>query len=347
MILPQTYFGTLLLLILGTLCLGSWANLYKMAGKWRYELFYFDFAIGLGLTAVIAGFTVGSLGFDGFRLTDDLVHAGQRQWMWALAAGLIFNLGNMLLMAAVSVAGMAVAFPIGMGLALVITLVAGSTNPAVSGRYLLLGAVLVLAAVVADAAAYIAVIKARRAALPAPAGKKRARGPSPLKGLVLSAGAGVVISATYPLLAHAGVPEVGLGPFSLAFLFAFSAVVSTFVYNIFLMNLPVDGDPVELLDYFKARPKLHLFGFAAGVIWCVGTLANWVSGAVDQSAQVSRAASLAFSQGSVLVALLWGVALWKDLRGSAKAQGLAVLVAVLFACGLGLVAIGLTSQPRP
>src|SRR5215472_17070660 len=117
MILPQTYDVVLVLILI---CLGSWASMFKLAGKWRFELFYFDFAVGLALAAVIFAFTVGNLGFDGFNFLDDLQHAGKRQWLFGLLAGVIFNFANMLLMAAVSVSGLAVAFPMGMGMALLL-----------------------------------------------------------------------------------------------------------------------------------------------------------------------------------------------------------------------------------
>ena len=103
MILPQSYPAVLFLMVLSMLCLGSWASLFKFAGKWRFELFYLDFAVGLLFALVIYAFTFGNIGFDGFNFLDDLQHAGKRQWMYVFVAGLIFNLGNMLLMAAVSV----------------------------------------------------------------------------------------------------------------------------------------------------------------------------------------------------------------------------------------------------
>src|ERR1035441_6828628 len=120
MILPQSYPAVLFLMVLSLLCLGSWASLFKFAGKWRFELFYLDFAIGLLLASVIFAFTLGNIGYDGFNFLDDLQHAGKRQWMYIFIAGLIFNFGNMLLMAAVSVAGLSVAFPMGMGGALLL-----------------------------------------------------------------------------------------------------------------------------------------------------------------------------------------------------------------------------------
>src|ERR1035438_129719 len=137
MILPQSYQAVLFLTVLSLLCLGSWASAFKFAGKWRFELFYLDFAIGLLLAAVIFAFTLGNIGYDGFNFLDDLQQAGKRQWMWVFVAGLIFNFGNMLLMAAVSVCGLAVAFPMGMGVALLLGTVLGlASRPA--GDFLLL-----------------------------------------------------------------------------------------------------------------------------------------------------------------------------------------------------------------
>src|ERR1039457_2881109 len=120
MILPQSYQAVLFCMVLSLLCLGSWASAFKFAGKWRFELFYLDFALGLLLASVVWAFTFGNAGFDGFTFIDDLQHAGKHQWMYVFLSGMIFNLGNMLLIAAVSVAGLAVAFPMGMGMALLV-----------------------------------------------------------------------------------------------------------------------------------------------------------------------------------------------------------------------------------
>src|SRR6266404_8083287 len=120
MTLPQTYIATLVLTILSMLCWGSWANTFKMAGNWRFELFYFDYSIGVLLAAVFAAFTFGTLGSDGFQFMDDLMQTGKRNILFGFLGGVVFNLANMLLVAAISVAGLAVAFPVGIGMALVI-----------------------------------------------------------------------------------------------------------------------------------------------------------------------------------------------------------------------------------
>src|ERR1700694_2771276 len=152
MILPATYNGALLLIILSMICWGSWANTFKMAGKWRFELFYYDFAIGVMVASLISAHTLRNLGFDGFRFMDDLMHAGKRQWFDGFLGGIIFNLANMLLVAAISVAGMSVAFPIGIGLALVIGVIWNyHLNPQGNTTLLFGGAALVVVAIVLDA----------------------------------------------------------------------------------------------------------------------------------------------------------------------------------------------------
>src|ERR1035437_4349752 len=155
MILPQNYQAVLFLMVLSLLCLGSWASAFKFAGNWRFELFYLDFAIGLLLASVIFAFTLGNIGYDGFNFLDDLQHAGKRQWMYIFIAGLIFNLGNMLLMAAVSVAGLSVAFPMGMGVALLLGSGLGiGGGPAGNATLLGLGCVLILTSIVVNAGSY-------------------------------------------------------------------------------------------------------------------------------------------------------------------------------------------------
>ncbi|MEO7142964.1 MAG: multidrug DMT transporter permease, partial [Bryobacteraceae bacterium] len=156
MLLPTTYAISLLLMIVSMLCWGSWANTFKMAGtKWRFELFYFDYAFGVLIAAIFYALTVGSMGYDGFSFLDDLTHAGKTQDAFAFAAGIIFNLANMLLVAAISLAGLAVAFPIGIGVALVIGVgwnyaLKPQGNPAL----LFSGAAIIVAAIVVDALAY-------------------------------------------------------------------------------------------------------------------------------------------------------------------------------------------------
>src|ERR1019366_4863200 len=155
MILPQTHAAVLFLMILSLFCWGSWANTYKLAGKWRYELYYFDFAAGGAVAAFLYAFTVGNLGYDGFSFLDDLMHAGKRQWLYGFMAGVILNLANMILMSAISVAGMATAFPVGIGVATIVgTTLAYAAGRTGSPALLFAGCALIAVAVVAAALAY-------------------------------------------------------------------------------------------------------------------------------------------------------------------------------------------------
>jgi glucose uptake protein len=155
MLLPQTYAAAMILMVLSMLCLGVWVSALRLAGRWRFEVFYFDFAFGLLIAAVIYAFTMGNLGYDGFNFLDDLQHAGKRQWLFCFAAGMIFNFANILLVAAVSVAGMAAAFPMAMGTALILGTALGfATTRAANTMMLLLGCAMLFTAVVANAIAY-------------------------------------------------------------------------------------------------------------------------------------------------------------------------------------------------
>src|SRR5471032_2201574 len=186
MILPQTYTATMILMVLSMLCMAVWVSAWRLDGNWRFEVFYFDFAFGLLIASIIYAFTVGDLGYDGFTFLDDLQHAGKRQWVFCLAAGMIFNLANMLLVAAVSVGGMVAAFPMTMGTALILgTAVGFASTRAANAMMLLLGCAMLLTAVVVNAMAY-RLLAVQRHEVQARAGKaKSTLRPTSFKGIVL------------------------------------------------------------------------------------------------------------------------------------------------------------------
>ena len=342
MFLPHTHGGALFLAILSLVCLGSWPNLYKLAGKWRFELFYFDFAIGLMLTATIAALTLGSLGFDGFGLGDDLANAGKRQWMFAFLAGTVFNLGNMLLVAAMSVAGMAVAFVAGTGMMLLVAMLTGLLQGSrVDTTSVWFACGFFLAAIVAAALAYGALARARRAALPRdPKTGRKARGPGAVKGIVLALTGGAITLGMYPLVAFATPPEIGLGPYGMLMLFGFGVLISTVVCNIFFMNLPVAGEPLEIFDYLKGRPTIHLFGLAAGLVWYAGMLSNRLVGTVPPKQQLAAPLALGLPNSGLLLAALWGTLAWREFRGAgALGKTMAALMLVLAAGGLWMMSM--------
>ena len=213
------------------------------------------------LASVVFAFTVGNLGFDGFNFLDDLQHAGKRQWMYVFMAGLIFNLGNMLLMAAVSVAGLAVAFPMGMGMALLLGTVVGiASRPAGNSLLLGMGCLLILTSIIVNAISYRIMGVAKHEELARAGRAKSTRRPNPVKGIILAIAAGILIGGFVPLLDKARQGDLGLGPYAAGFIFAFGVFFSTFVYKIFFMNLPVEGEPVEFGEYFNGRLRQHLAG---------------------------------------------------------------------------------------
>ncbi|MBM3746678.1 MAG: hypothetical protein FJW34_12860 [Acidobacteria bacterium] len=341
MVLPDTYLTTLLILILSMICWGSWANTQKLTGKWRFELFYFDYSFGVLLAATVAAFTFGTLGFDGFLFTDDLMRAARRSIAYGFGAGVIFNLANMLLVAAISVAGLAVAFPIGIGLALVIGVVLNYLiNPQGNPTLLFSGVSLVLAAILVDALAY------RRHAVAKATEEVRAGRTQSLlprvgwKGIILSLISGLLMGSFYPLVELGKAGDAGLGPYAIAFVFALGVFFSTWGFNLFFMNLPVQGQPIELLDYFKGNLKLHALGVVGGVVWATGTISNFVAASAPPHIQAGPAISYALGQGATLISALWGLLVWKEFSGAnVMVKLLLTLMLLLFTLGLGLVSI--------
>ncbi len=348
MILPHTYLVTLLILFFSMLCWGSWANTQKMSGKWRFELFYFDYAFGVLLVAIVCALTFGTLGFDGFSFIDDLMNGGKRYAAMGFGAGMIFNLANMLLVAAIAVAGLAVAFPVGIGLALIIGVIWNYViRPQGNPILLFAGCALVVGAIIVDALAYKG-MELIRAEVYAKSGKaKSTRKKVSLKGVFLSLASGVLMGSFYPLVVMAKssewggtAGENGLGPYAIGFVFALGIFFSTFVFNLFFMNLPVQGEPLEFPDYFKGLPKQHLLGLVGGMIWCAGTIANFVASSAPEAVQVGPAISLALGQGAAMVSALWGLAVWKEFRGAdARIKSLIVIMFVLFIAGLAMISV--------
>lgn len=338
MILPETYLSALLLIILSMLCWGSWANTFKLTGKWRFELFYYDYSVGVLLAAIVAAYTFGSMGSE-MSFSDNMLIAAKRSMAYAVAGGMVFNLANMLLVAAISVAGLAVAFPVGIGLALVIGVVWNYfLNPQGNPTLLAAGVALVMCAIVVDALAYAAHAKPA-----APAGRGRRKSSTSSKGILLSLISGVLMGSFYPLVEMSkggGVDAAGLGPYAVAFLFALGVFFSTFIYNLYFLNLPVEGQPLSMFAYFKGTLPQHALGIFGGIVWCTGAITNFVAASAPNKVQVGPAVSYAIGQGATMVSALWGVLVWKEFAGAgSKVRILLTLMFVLFLAGLMLVAI--------
>jgi glucose uptake protein len=351
MILPTTYGVTLLLTLLSMICWGSWANTQKLTGRWRFELFYYDYALGVLLATIIAAFTFGTMGSE-MSFADNFAIAGKTKFLYGFGAGVVFNLANMLLVAAIAVAGLSVAFPIGIGIALVVGSISNYIiNPQGNPALLFGGVGLVLVAIVLDALAYREHAKTRKAAaeaaMPAPEPRhgrrpvysKRAA-PTSTKGIVLSIISGVLMGSFYPLVELGKQGENGLGPYSIGLIFAIGVFFSTFIFNIYFLNLPVIGDPIGMFQYFTGTAKQHILGVVGGLIWCAGMLTNYVAASAPKEVQVGPAVSYAIGQGATMVSALWGVFVWKEFAGaSAHAKRLLALMFVFFLIGLTMVSI--------
>jgi glucose uptake protein len=313
------------------LCWGSWANTFKLAGKWRFELFYYDYSLGVLIAAAIYALTFGNLGHDGLAFSDDLMHSGSRQIFFGALGGVVFNLANMLLVAAISVAGLAVAFPVGIGLALVIGVIWNyALKPQGNPVLLFTGAAIVVGAIILDALAYRAL----------EAGKAQAARKVTGKGIVLSLVSGVLMGSFFPLVEIGKAGERALGPYAIGFVFAVGVFLSTFVFNLFFRNMPVEGPPVAMSAYFKGTGRQHLLGIVGGMIWATGTIANFAAASSPESVQVGPAISYAIGQGATMVSALWGLLVWNEFAGAGpRVRLLVVIMLILFVCGLGLVSV--------
>ena len=308
-------------------CWGSWANTQKLARKgWRFELFYWDYTIGVLLLTLILGLTLGSSGTAGRPFLEDLRQASQSSIFSALLGGAIFNAANILLVAAIDIAGMAVAFPVGIGLALVLGVVVNYVADPIGNATLLFGGVaLVVLAILLDATAYRKI----------PGG---AAGVS-TKGLVLSVSCGLLMGFFYRFVAASMYPDFTqpapgkVGPYAAVFVFAVGIFLSNFVLNTLVMKKPFVGAPVAFSDYFRGDFRTHLTGILGGMIWGVGMSFNIIA-----SGRAGFAISYGLGQGATMVAALWGVFIWKEFR--AAPAGTSKLIGAMFLCFLaGIVLI--------
>ena len=311
-------------MLFSMLCWGSWANTQKIDKRWRFELFYWDYMWGLLACALLFGLTLGNSNPTSpgsfFR---NLSTASFRSLVEAFFGGVIFNLGNLLLVAAISVAGMAVAFPIGAGLALVIGAVINYVIAPKGNPILLFGGIAsICVAIVLDAMAY------RR--LP---GNAKASS----KGVGLSLACGVAVGLFYPFVAKALTGPNHLGPYTVYFVFAVGAVVSNFPMNYALMRRPVSGPPLRMKDYFGGRFSLHAWGILGGAIWGIGTIANFVASYVPM---IGPATSFSLGEGNTMISAIWGIFVWKEFHGAGiRVKVLLAIMFLFFVAGLSSIAL--------
>lgn len=329
MFIVESYPLAIIFCFITMLCWGSWANTQKLVqNKWRFELFYWDYAIGIFLFSLIAAFTLGSIGENGRSFLTDLSQADASNIRSAFIGGVVFNLANILLTAAIAGAGMAVAFPVGIGLALIIGVLLNYILASKGDPVLLFtGVALVTLAIIINAIAY-----------------KKHSGSESRKGvgkwITVSVIAGILMSTFYPFIA-AGMdlenfvhPAGGkMTPYTAFVVFAAGILLSNLLFNSLMMKRPLEGAPLTYSDFFRGKLNWHLVGILGGSIWALGNLFNLIA-----AGKAGPAISYGLGQGATLVAALWGVLVWKEFKGAQRTTLYLITgMFLLFIAGIQLI----------
>lgn len=330
MFIIDNYLLAVVFCFITMLCWGSWGNTQKMAAKnWRYELFYWDYVIGMFLFAVLIAFTMGSIGSEGRPFLSDIAQVSAANAGSIVLGGVIFNASNILLSASTSIAGMAVAFPLGVGISLVLgTVVNYLGAPKGDPLTLFIGVTLIAIAIICNGIASGKLQKGRESG----AGK----------GIALAVAAGMLMAFFYRFVATAmdldnfAAPAAGNAtPYTAIVIFSAGVLLSNFIFNTLVMKRPFVGEPVTYGEYFRGSMKTHLVGMLGGAVWCLGTAFSYIA-----SGKAGAAVSYALGQGAPMVAAIWGVFIWKEFKGASK--GVFTLLGVmfcLFVAGLGFIIV--------
>jgi len=327
MFTPNSLGIALFMMITSAICWGSWANTYKGVKNYRFELFYWDYAIGIFLISLILGHTMGSTGSHGLGLREN-IHAGAgSDMLFAMLGGAIFNLANLLLVAAIDMAGLAIAFPVSIGIALVVGVISSyAQQPKGNAALLAGGVVCALIAVVLDGKAYGSL---------ASTGRSVSR-----KSIVVCVVSGVLMGLWAPFMTRTMPHEVNgatvgtLGPYAAAVFLTLGALLSCFIWNIYFMKHPLVGEPVSFGGFFRAPASAHALGLLGGFIWGTGMVFNLVAASFT-----GVAISYAIGQSAPMVAALWGVFAWKEFAGAPNKAKLYLFLMFVFYCvGILLVA---------
>jgi glucose uptake protein len=312
------------------ICWGSWGNTQKLVStKWRYELFYWDYAIGMLLFSIIMAFTLGSTGENGRPFMEDFNQAGSDNLISACIGGVIFNASNILLSASVSMAGMAVAFPLGVGLALVLgVFINYFTAPQGNPLVLFWGVGLIVIAMVLNGLA-----ANKKEQNKENAGKAK-------KGIILASVAGILMSFFYRFVAvamdldHFEAPTRGMiTPYTAFVLFSAGVFTSNFIFNTLIMKKPFEGTPISYKDYFQGSVSSHMVGILGGMVWALGTLFSYIA-----AGKAGTAISYALGQGAPMIAAIWGIFIWKEFKGAPSGiNKFLVFMFLFFLIGLGLI----------
>jgi glucose uptake protein len=322
---PESYAITLTFMITSMLCWGSWANTVKLCPGYRFQLFYWDYVIGLFVGVLFWGLTLGSAGPTGRSFLTALTQTSATSVQYAILAGVIFNIANLLLVAAIDIAGLAVAFPVGIGVALVVGAVSSYLISPAGNRLLLFGGIaFVVAAILFDAAAY-RLRETHQLAM-----SKR--------GVIISVISGLLMGSFYPFVAKAMGAASSQGPYSTAFFFVLGVAACAVPVNYLLMRKPLDGrKPVAMQGYWTTNRSWHLWGILGGAIWCTGAVLNFVA---SRSSIVGPAVSYSIGQGATMISACWGVFVWREFsHAPPKAKRFLAIMFLFFLIGLTAVAL--------
>jgi len=335
MVLIQNYGLAIAFCVLTMTCWGSWANAQKIASKtWRFELYYWDVVLGILFVGILSAFTVGSLGSDGRNFMTDLQTADTSSIANAIIGGALWNLGTILLVAAINIAGIAIAFPIGGGIAWILGTIVNYIIVEMSGGtasqkpvQLWIGIAIIITAI------YLSSVIYKR--------MSQSKNEKPVKGIVIAILAGIVIAFFYGFMVKSIDPAFVSGgtgkltPYSTIFFYSIGVFVSTFIINPVMMAKPVTGAPLSMKDYFKGTSKDHFAGILAGIVFCIGMVMSFMAvGAANP------AIAYALSNAAPVVAMLWGIFVWKEFKGADKTTNMfLVTMFSFFVIGLVLVTL--------
>jgi glucose uptake protein len=312
MFVPHAFNIALLMMIISAICWGSWANTYKGVKNYRFELFYWDYALGIFLISLVLAFTMGSTSKDATSFLNNVRAADSSNLVYTLAGGAVFNLANLLLVAGIDMAGLAIAFPVAIGIALVVGVVSSYLlQPKGSPGLLAVGVAFAVIAVILDGKAYGSL--------------KRAAGAASQKSIIVCIVSGILMGLWAPFVTHAMTQGHTLGPYSISVFFTFGALVSCLVWNVYFMRHPLVGEPVNFGEFFRGPAVVHLLGLLGGAIWGIGTVFNLVAANFT-----GVAISYAIGQSAPMVAALWGILAWKEFKGANRKARM--FLALMFLC---------------
>ena len=311
---------------LAMLCWGSWANTQKLATQSvPTTIFYRDYTYGILLLSLFLAFTLGSIGSGGRSFLADFQQADTKNLFYALAGGFVFNIANILIVVGIELAGLSVAMPVGIGLALILGVIVNYMFAPVGNVGLLASGILaVFLAVVLSAMAYRA---------------KASTGQSVnTQGLVISVVGGFLMSFFFFFVAKAMATDFArpapglLTPYTALVLFALGVVVSTPLFLPILRRFaskPADGE----IEYGDVSRRNHQIGILGGMVWCLGMASSLLASGV-----AGYAISYGLGQGATIVAVLWGVFIWREFQGAPPTSTrYLLLMGVCYVLGLVLI----------